>query len=280
MVGTALCISKICYLSSHISGIASMMLSNCYPSLRPTNIPMIKFFRKIRQNLLNEGKTSKYFKYAIGEVVLVVIGILIALQINNLNEQVKINNQEKKLLNELINNMDANIGTLKLMNRKQTDANSAIDTILNHFQNSTGSDSLKQLFPLTIYTETLNLSYSTFETIKTIGFDIIKNDQIRLSIIKLYEVKYSHQIKTINEVSLIYFQSYLEWDLYNHEKRDRIFDSNRFRNDEKYHFINNYVNQKRIWKTAIIRGNNQLIEKTIEVKKLIGAYLNNERLIE
>ena len=43
---------------------------------------MIKFFRKIRQNLLSEGKTGKYFKYAIGEIVLVVIGILIALQIN------------------------------------------------------------------------------------------------------------------------------------------------------------------------------------------------------
>jgi hypothetical protein len=54
---------------------------------------MIKFFRKIRQNLLNEGKTSKYFKYAIGEIVLVVIGILIALQINNWNE----NNNKNKI---------------------------------------------------------------------------------------------------------------------------------------------------------------------------------------
>ena len=48
---------------------------------------MIKFFRKIRQNLLSEGKTGKYLKYAIGEIVLVVIGILIALQINNWNEK-------------------------------------------------------------------------------------------------------------------------------------------------------------------------------------------------
>ena len=47
---------------------------------------MIKFFRKIRQNLLMENKTGKYFKYAIGEIVLVVIGILIALSINNWNE--------------------------------------------------------------------------------------------------------------------------------------------------------------------------------------------------
>lgn len=50
---------------------------------------MIKFFRKIRQQLLSEGKTRKYFKYAIGEIVLVVIGILIALQINNWNENRK-----------------------------------------------------------------------------------------------------------------------------------------------------------------------------------------------
>jgi hypothetical protein len=44
---------------------------------------MIKFFRKIRQQLLLENKTGKYFKYAIGEIVLVVIGILIAVGINN-----------------------------------------------------------------------------------------------------------------------------------------------------------------------------------------------------
>ncbi|WP_298371203.1 DUF6090 family protein [uncultured Lutibacter sp.] len=50
---------------------------------------MIKFFRKIRQKLLTENKTGKYFKYAIGEIILVVIGILIALQINNWNENRK-----------------------------------------------------------------------------------------------------------------------------------------------------------------------------------------------
>ena len=50
---------------------------------------MIKIFRKIRQNLLMENKTGKYFKYAFGEIILVVIGILIALQINNWNENRK-----------------------------------------------------------------------------------------------------------------------------------------------------------------------------------------------
>jgi len=50
---------------------------------------MIKFFRKIRQNLLSEGNTGKYLKYAIGEIVLVVIGILIAVQINSWNTALK-----------------------------------------------------------------------------------------------------------------------------------------------------------------------------------------------
>ena len=50
---------------------------------------MIKFFRKIRRKMLSEGRAEKYLKYAIGEIVLVVIGILIALQINNWNENRK-----------------------------------------------------------------------------------------------------------------------------------------------------------------------------------------------
>lgn len=50
---------------------------------------MIKFFRKIRQKLLSEHKISQYLLYAIGEIILVVIGILIALQINNWNESRK-----------------------------------------------------------------------------------------------------------------------------------------------------------------------------------------------
>ena len=61
---------------------------------------MIKFFRHIRKSQLMENKTGKYVKYAIGEIVLVVIGILIALQVNNWNEQKKLNIQEVKMLKE------------------------------------------------------------------------------------------------------------------------------------------------------------------------------------
>ena len=57
---------------------------------------MIKFFRKIRQKLLAEGITGKYLKYAIGEIILVMIGILLALQVNTWNESRKNLNLEEE----------------------------------------------------------------------------------------------------------------------------------------------------------------------------------------
>jgi len=62
---------------------------------------MIKFFRRIRQQLLKENKFSKYLIYAIGEIVLVVIGILIALAINNSNQNRVIEEKEQIYLNGL-----------------------------------------------------------------------------------------------------------------------------------------------------------------------------------
>jgi len=63
---------------------------------------MIKFFRKIRQKLLSENRLSKYFIYAIGEIILVVVGILIALSINNWNEDRKQDIEKTKLIQNLI----------------------------------------------------------------------------------------------------------------------------------------------------------------------------------
>ena len=62
---------------------------------------MIKFFRHIRKSFLMENKTGKYLKYAIGEIILVVIGILIALSITNWNENRKQNQKDIEFLNGL-----------------------------------------------------------------------------------------------------------------------------------------------------------------------------------
>jgi len=70
---------------------------------------MIKFFRKTRYNLMEQNKTGKYLKYAIGEIVLVVIGILIALQINSWNENRKDRLEEQAVLLQLKEDFQTNL---------------------------------------------------------------------------------------------------------------------------------------------------------------------------
>lgn len=70
---------------------------------------MIKFFSKIRQRLLTENKITKYLIYAIGEIILVVIGILIALQINNRNEAKKIELIINSLFEDVMDELSINI---------------------------------------------------------------------------------------------------------------------------------------------------------------------------
>ncbi len=68
---------------------------------------MINFFRKIRKQLADDNKPIKYFRYAIGEILLVVIGILIALSINNWNEQRK----DHLKVNKLFENLESSLKT-------------------------------------------------------------------------------------------------------------------------------------------------------------------------
>ena len=81
---------------------------------------MIKFFRKIRQNLLMENKTGKYLKYAIGEIVLVMIGILLALQVNNWNEERKNNSIRKSYLENLKVDLKKDLENLEELNTINT----------------------------------------------------------------------------------------------------------------------------------------------------------------
>jgi len=74
---------------------------------------MINFFRRIRKNLADDNKPLKYMRYAIGEIVLVVLGILIALQINNWNELRKIHLQNIEFLNNLKVELSVDISALR-----------------------------------------------------------------------------------------------------------------------------------------------------------------------
>jgi hypothetical protein len=147
---------------------------------------MIKFFRRIRQNLLMENKTSKYFKYAIGEIFLVVIGILIALQINNWNENRKANAKEIQFLKSFKVDLLANKDELNRVIEKTETTSRSSDSILQFKSGKLTTLSLLS-FVGCIMDATGFTVYQTHEgTTKDImgsgNLDIISNDSIRLAI--------------------------------------------------------------------------------------------------
>lgn len=154
---------------------------------------MLTFFRRIRQGLLNSGATRKYLLYAIGEIALVVIGILIALQINNWNEYRNERETEEKVLKELVENLETNIQRLQFnIERGKTD-NAFSEVIISVIDQETPySDSLDKYFPLALNAvdEGLFLSFVGYESLKNTGFEIIQDDQLRNEIITLFEGTY------------------------------------------------------------------------------------------
>jgi hypothetical protein len=152
---------------------------------------MFKFFRSFRQSLLIEGKTGRYIKYAIGEVILVVIGILLALQINTWNEDRKNHQRELKLLNELKTNLQINIRNLDTDIKSQVKSTASIAYLIEYLDNRRPyQDSLATYFYEANYAPDVVLSSSAFETLKSAGLELIRTDSLRSAIINLFEIEY------------------------------------------------------------------------------------------
>src|SRR5680860_868246 len=97
---------------------------------------MIKFFRKIRYDLMEKNKTGKYLKYAIGEIILVVIGILIALQINNFNNDKKQRNTEQAYLQSLQTEFKTNLKKINECLTENKERINAVEQMLALFDNN------------------------------------------------------------------------------------------------------------------------------------------------
>jgi len=152
---------------------------------------MIKFFRNIRQNLLNEGKTAKYLKYAIGEIVLVVIGILIALSINNWNETKKEKVKEKKILVELESNLAINSKIIQSTIDRESRIRNEIGVLMDHLKmKKPFNDTIGFYLSESSFMEKIQFTNSSYESLKTIGLDIISNDSIRMEVTKLFSNRF------------------------------------------------------------------------------------------
>ena len=153
---------------------------------------MIKIFRNIRQNLLAEGKTTKYLQYALGEIVLVVIGILIALQINNWNEDSKLSNQERVYLQRLLLENQQDIITFDNSIQDLEKGNQSIDEMAKAFNKATITDSIllnsvQDYLNFGSRYPFFNPTTSTFEDLSSTGnLGVIEDTELRDLIVTHY----------------------------------------------------------------------------------------------
>ena len=153
---------------------------------------MIRFFRNIRKRLLVENRFTRYLIYATGEIVLVVIGILIALQLNLWKEESKSTDIEHKILEEIRNGLDKDLTDIAHnMNGHTYGIRScAFWNSVIHGQ-EVNRDSVAFYYWYLTRSFTLAQNTASFESLKARGLELITNAPLRLRITNLYEVDYA-----------------------------------------------------------------------------------------
>jgi hypothetical protein len=150
---------------------------------------MIKFFRKTRQNLLMENKTGKYFKYAIGEIILVVIGILIALSINNWNELKKQRNEAKTFIKRLSEEVGQNIEVTNreiLLEQDQVEKTKSLLEMFSLPQDKINSRAIDSLIFAIMSSNSIDIKTGTLEEgLNTEQVSLLSNSDLKQ---KLYSL--------------------------------------------------------------------------------------------
>ena len=150
--------------------------------------------------MADDNKPMKYARYAIGEIVLVVIGILIALQINTWNEERKTRIIETKTLKEIRANLEMDLvemnGDIMVMDSINYAGEVVIDYLENHNEPSYAFNYAAQVARINPHFDPNQGGYSL---LNSKGIDIISNDSLRGSISKLYESYYPYYAKYENE---------------------------------------------------------------------------------
>jgi hypothetical protein len=151
---------------------------------------MIKFFRHIRQSLIMENKTGKYLKYAIGEIVLVVIGILIALQINTWNQQLQNNSKEREYYQKFLDDvlLDEKIIESEITATKER-LNAANKLAALLLDDETDLDLIAVQMQRSVNSSTISLKPTTnaYDDVKSSGnLNIIRDDALKFKLDRFY----------------------------------------------------------------------------------------------
>jgi len=170
---------------------------------------MIKFFRHIRQNMIKNNRRSQYMLYAFGEIILVVMGILIALQINNWNEFKKNRAFEEEILTQVQVNLIKDKLTLESISSNFEKAITSSNKVLKEKWNNQDMDSLKFWLGDIIQFDRFQPLTNAYDVLKSKGLDQISNKQLRFLMGEYYDDKVSHTIKSIGDVETTFNRDWL-----------------------------------------------------------------------
>ncbi|WP_228850936.1 DUF6090 family protein [Aegicerativicinus sediminis] len=166
---------------------------------------MIKIFRSIRQSLIMEQNNARYLKYALGEIVLVVVGILIALQINNWNEDQKFHKLEIKKLREISNSLIQTKANIQQAQEEDSRWMHYNEIILEHLEyRKPYTPELDVSFGSYFWFSRPEIEFSAFEQLKSTGLDLVSNDQLRTEIVRLFEKRFQLIYSENNQWNLEY----------------------------------------------------------------------------
>ena len=174
---------------------------------------MIKFFRRIRQRLVVENRFSKYLLYAIGEIVLVVLGILIALQINNWNEAKSEQVIENAYMKNLLEDLEDDLAIYDTFQNSNKEVYALIDSIIPSLKSENRNDNVSKLAywsrMVTIKWTIIHTVERTYEQMKSSGhLRLVSNSEVSDAISKYYNSL--SEFNGYNEAGMLWAADYVE----------------------------------------------------------------------
>jgi len=163
---------------------------------------MVKIFRNIRQKLAAENKVMAYLRYAIGEILLVVIGILIALQVNNWNEGRKDKKFEQEILSLIDQNLEQDSVSLSFELSNTKLAIHLTNRLLEQVRIKNYNDSLNYWMGKIICFERFRSQSSAYEMLKAKGLENISDKTLQMSLISYYDESLYRIYQSLNDVEL------------------------------------------------------------------------------
>lgn len=252
---------------------------------------MIKFFREFRQQMITEKRFTKYLLYALGEIVLVVIGILIALQINNANEEHKKNEKRHELLTAMTKDLAQDIASHERMigfyeyrlgfferQLQTTDfSNIPTDTLFSIFDSNSGTHSVSDQS----YQKAKNLGIAQLSADDSLSLRI---NQYYIEVKEINELLFNYEFKLTEKQNDFWIleQENLEFEFKSSVEIPIMQDSLERRNNALALITSpigrNYIKIECHFKKIMLGHNKRMRQQAQSLLDDIEAYLNSNSI--